>query len=225
MDTQRYAPTPPSSSSVALHVEEKLEERDRLTVAFRIILAIPHLLLVGGPMAATLWWGWSTREGLSYELGAGGGVLGAVAAVSAVIAWFAILFTGRYPEGLRGLVVYYLRWRVRAVAYTALLRDEYPPFGDGLYPAELELAPAPGERRLLTVAFRVILAIPHIIAVWVLGIAWAVTSVVAWFSILFTGRYPGALYRFGVGVLRWNVRVDAYILLLYDDYPPFSLEA
>lgn len=223
MDAQPYTPTRLSPFPAALHIEEDLEARDRLTVGFRIILAIPHLLLVGGPVAATLSWGWSTREGLSYELGAGGGVLGAAAAVAALIAWFAILFTGRYPEGLRSLVVYYLRWRVRAVAYTALLRDEYPPFGEGAYPAELELAAPPEERRLLTVAFRAILAIPHIIAVWALGVAWALTSMVAWFSILFTGRYPASLYRFGVGVLRWNVRVEAYILLLFDDYPPFSL--
>ncbi len=224
MDTQPQAPFRTLPFPVALHVEEELESRDRLTVAFRIILAVPHMLLVGGPMAATLSWGWSTREGLSYELGAGGGVLGAAAAVSALIAWFAILFAGRYPEGLRSLAVYYLRWRVRAVAYTALLRDEYPPFGEGAYPVELELAGPPEERRLMTVAFRIILAVPHILAVWALGVAWALTSIIAWFSILFTGRYPAPLYRFGVGVLRWNVRVEAYILLL-DDYPPFSLEA
>ncbi len=206
-----------------IHIEPATEHRNRLTTAFRILLAIPHLILVGGPIAATLSWTWTAESGMRYEWGAGG-VLGAVAVVVALIAWFAILFTGRYPEGLWNLAAFYLRWRVRAVAYTALLRDEYPPFGEGDYPAWLEVNPPEGERDRLTVAFRIILAIPHILAVWVLGIAWALTSIIAWFAILFTGRYPAGLYDFAVGVLRWNTRVEAYLLLLHDEYPPFTLE-
>ena len=81
---------------------------------------------------------------------------------------------------------------------------------------------APRDR--LSVAFRIILAIPHLLAVWVLGVAWALATVIAWFAILFTGRYPRGLYDFGVGVLRWNTRVEAYLLLLHDEYPPFTLE-
>jgi hypothetical protein len=142
----------------------------------------------------------------------------------AIISWFAILFTGRYPEGLWNLAAFYLRWRVRAVAYTALLRDEYPPFGDGPYPVELELVPSAEPRDRLTVAFRIILAIPHLLAVWVLSVAWAFVTVIAWFAILLTGRYPEGLYHFAVGVLRWNTRVEAYLLLLRDEYPPFSLK-
>jgi len=68
-----------------------------------------------------------------------------------------------------------------------------------------------------------ILVIPQLIAVWALGVAWGITTVIAWFAILFTGQYPETLYRFGVGVLRWSTRVEAYLLLLHDDYPPFSL--
>ena len=147
-----------------------------------------------------------------------------MAAVVALIAWFAILFTGRYPEGLWNLAAFYLRWRVRVLAYTMLLRDEYPPFGDAPYPATLEMSPPEAPRDRLSVAFRIILAIPHLIAVWSLGIAWGLTSIIAWFTILFTGRYPEGLYRFGVGVLRWTTRVGAYLLLLHDEYPPFSLE-
>ncbi len=224
MDEPTAVPAIPAPHPVVLHVEEAVAARDRLTVAFRILLAIPHLILVGGPMAATLSWSWSSREGLTYEWGAGGGLLGAVVAVVALMAWFAILFTGRYPEGLRALAVYYLRWRVRAVAYTALLRDEYPPFGEGPYPVRLDLSEPAPERNRLTVAFRLLLALPHILAVWVLGVAWAVTSAVAWVWILVTGRYPLPLYRFGEGVLRWNTRVEAYLLLLHDDYPPFTLQ-
>jgi hypothetical protein len=212
-----------ASHPVRVHVEPALDERNRLTTAFRIILAIPHLILVGGPIAAVLSWTWGAENGTRYEWGAGG-VLGAVAGVVALIAWFAILFTGKYPEGLWSLAAYYLRWRVRAVAYTALLRDEYPPFGDGEYPAWLDLAPPTTPRDRVTVGFRLILAIPQLLAVWLLGIAWGFTTLIAWFAILFTGSYPAALYRFGVGVLRWNTRVEAYLLLLRDEYPPFSLE-
>lgn len=222
MNETSPAPADPADHPVRVHVASALTNRNRLTTAFRIILAIPHLILVGGPMAAGLSWGWS-GDGESYQTGGGGGVLGVVAFFCAVIAWFAILFTGRYPDGLWKLVAYYLHWRTRAVAYTALLRDEYPPFGDGVYPAVLDLPPPAGERNRLTVAFRIILAIPQILVVWALGIAWAVSSMIAWFAILFTGRYPEALYRFGVGVLQWNLRVEAYILLMRDEYPPFSL--
>jgi hypothetical protein len=80
-----------------------------------------------------------------------------------------------------------------------------------------------GERDRVSVGFRLFLAIPHLVAIWALGIAWAIVTVVAWFAILFTGEHPAPLYRFAVGVLRWTVRVEAYLLLLHDEYPPFSL--
>jgi Domain of unknown function (DUF4389) len=209
---------------VRIRVESSLEGRNRLTTAFRIILAIPHLILVGGPIAIALGWGASGDDGANYDSSATGGVLGAVGALCAIMAWFAIVFTGRHPQGLWNLTAFYLRWRVRAAAYTALLRDEYPPFGDGPYPATLEVAQLDSARNRLTVAFRIFLVIPHIIAVAFLGVAWALTSVVAWFAILLTGRFPAGLHRFGVGVLQWNIRVEAYLLLLHDEYPPFSFE-
>lgn len=80
-------------------------------------------------------------------------------------------------------------------------------------------------RDRVSVAFRIVLAIPHIIALCFLGVAWAVTTIIAWFAILFTGNYPPALERFALGVLRWNIRVEAYMLPLHDVYPPFRLEA
>ena len=85
-------------SPVRVSVEPALENRNRLTTAFRLLLGIPHLILVGGPIAATLSWSWSSEAGFKYDWGAGGGVLGAVAAVSAMIAWFAILFTRQHPQ-------------------------------------------------------------------------------------------------------------------------------
>ena len=67
------------------------------------------------------------------------------------------------------------------------------------------------------------LAIPHFIALVFILIARDVTSIVAWFAILITGSYPQALYLFGVGALRWRLRVESYLLLMVDEYPPFSL--
>ena len=208
---------------VDIDVVPALEHRNRLTCAFRIILAVPHLLLVGAPGAFALSVAWRNDSAPHLQWGTATGVLGAVAAVCAVIAWFAIVFAGHYPDGLWSMAAFYLRWRVRAGAYLALLRDEYPPFGDAAYPASLHMAPEAGERDRVTVAFRILLAIPHLFLMWVLGIAWGVTTLVAWISILITGTYPASLYRFAVGVLRWGTRVEAYLLLLHDDYPPFSL--
>jgi hypothetical protein len=213
----------PLAHPVDVEVIPALRFRNRLTCAFRFILAIPHLLLVGGPMAFAFSWVAGGEGEPRFELGSAG-VLGGVASVIALVAWFAIVFGATFPHGLWQLSAFYLRWRVRAIAYLMLLRDEYPPFGEGSYPAFLTLS-EPSERRdRLTVAFRIFLVLPHLFVLWVLGIAWAFTTVIAWFAILFTGDYPPRLYGFAVGVLRWNMRVEAYFLLLRDEYPPFSLE-
>lgn len=215
---------PTATYPVTVSVLADTEDRNRLTTFFRFFLSIPHLILVGAPVAMVTSIGWSTEQGWDFEYGSGG-VLGAVAGVGAVISWFAILFTGRHPEGLWKLGSFYLRWRVRAVAYLTLLRDEYPPFGDGPYPAELVLAMPDGERDRLTVALRFFLAIPHLLVVWLLSLAWAFSTALAWIAILLTGRYPETLYGFALGVLAWTIRVEAYMLLLRDEYPPFTLRA
>lgn len=211
-------------TNVDIEVVPELEHRDRLTCAFRIVLAVPHLLLVGGPVAFAASVAWRSGKGPHFEWGTATGALGAVAAVCALIAWFAIVFGKRYPDGLWSMAAFYLRWRVRAGAYLALLRDEYPPFGDAPYPATLQLAPPPAERDRVSVAFRLVFAIPHLIVVWLLGIGWILVTIAAWICILVTATYPAVLYRYAVGVFRWSTRVEAYLLLLYDDYPPFSLE-
>lgn len=208
---------------VQLRITPALDGRNRLTTTFRLLLALPHLALVGGPIAGALSWAWRDDSARHVNWTADGGALGLVATLAAVIAWFAIVFTGRHPEGLWTLAAFYLRWRVRAIAYMALLRDEYPPFGDGVYPASLLLERPTTPRDRLTVCFRLILVIPQLIALWAISIAWALTTAVAWFAILLSGRYPAALYQFAVGALRWNMRVEAYLLLLSDQYPPFSL--
>lgn len=207
---------------VGVSVEPALADRNRLTCAFRMILAIPHLVLVGGPVAIALSF-FLPPDADRMEWGGGGGVLGVAAMVAATISWCAIVFTGRMPQGLWKLNAFYLRWRVRAAAYVALLRDDYPPFGDGPYPAQLELPRRETERDRWSVGFRILLALPHLFMVWILGIVWMLTSVFAWFAILLTGEYPRGLYEFAVGVLRWSTNVEAYLLLLHDEFPPFSL--
>jgi len=210
---------------VDVDITPALVDRNRLTSAFRPLLAIPHILLVGVPAVFAMSWVWSADNGRDVGWGAGTGALGAVAAVAALIAWFAIVFGGRYPAGLQTLAVYYLRWRVRAITYLTLLRDEYPPFDDGVYPAGLVLRPPTGERNRWSVGLRIFLAIPQLIVVSLLSIGWAITTIIAWASILVTGDFPPSLYHFGVGMLRWTIRVEAYLLLLHDEYPPFSLES
>jgi hypothetical protein len=152
------------------------------------------------------------------------GLIGIAAFVAAIIAWFAILFTRSHPRGIWDFCHFYMRWRTKAVAYMALLRDEYPPFGDGEYPVRFAVEYPEQERNLWSVGLRIIYVIPHIIVLFFLGIAWFITAVIAWFAILFTGDYPAGLYKFAVGYLRWTTRVDCYVLLMRDEYPPFSFE-
>ncbi len=207
---------------VDIAVTPQFAPRNRVTGAFRPILALPHIVLVGAPagFALSLIVGPDDRGG---EISATG-ALGIAAGVVAIVAWFAILFTGTYPTGLYDFAVYYLRWRVRAVAYTALLRDEYPPFGEGAYEASLWLSRPVEPRNKVSVGFRLMLALPHIVVVALLSLAWAVSTIVAWLWIILGGEYPVGLYNFGVGALRWTTRVEAYLLLLHDEYPPFSLD-
>jgi hypothetical protein len=202
---------------VAVSIERRLAGRNRLTTAFRLILAIPHIILVGG---AGL--GFAYREN-NTAFGGETGLLGAVAAFLAVVSWFTIVIAGAHLLGIRQFTTFYLRWRVRALSYLMLLEDPYPPFGDAAYPASIEIADPAGPRNRLTVGFRLFLAIPHFVVLLFVLAAWGVVTIIAWFAILITGSYPRALYDFSVGSLRWRLRVEAYLLLLVDEYPPFSL--
>src|SRR5688572_10201739 len=183
---------------VSVVVDPHLDRRNRLTTAFRAILAIPHSILVG-PVY------WSSRSG-------GVGALGAAAYIMAIISWFTLLITGAHPQGIREFSLYYLRWRTRAVAYMSLLSDIYPPFGDGPYPTAIEVSNPSTPRDRTAIALRLVLALPHIVALVFVLFGWLVTSIIAWFAILFTGSYPPSLYRFGVSVMRWTLRVEAYLL-------------
>ncbi len=204
---------------VSVIVEPALTNRNRLTTAFRLILAIPHLILVGGIGFGSAAGGndGSTSAGSDY------GLLGAVAAFLAIVSWFTIVIAGTHIVGVRQFTTFYMRWRVRALAYFMLLEDAYPPFGDAPYPASIDIVDPAGPRNRLTVALRLLLAVPHFVVLVFVLAAWGLTTIAAWFIILFTGTYPRGLYEFGIGALRWRLRVDAYLLLLVDEYPPFSL--
>jgi hypothetical protein len=169
------------------------------------LLAIPHLVIVY--------------------------VLGSVSDVLAVISWFAVLFTGRLPSGLASFQAMYLRYALRTATYFGFLREEYPPFSFATTPADpgddprvaVEFVPQLEGRNRLTVAFRLILAIPQLIVLALLGIALFVVGVIGFFAVLFTGRWPDGLRDFALGVGRWWLRVDAYLVLLTDEYPPLAL--
>jgi Domain of unknown function (DUF4389) len=206
------------SYPVTVTVTPALTNRNRLTTAFRGILAIPHVILIGG-----IGIGASTRGDGQSTFASESGLIGAVAVVLAIVTWFTILFAGSHFAGIRQFTAYYLRWRARALAYLMLLVDAYPPFGDAAYPAGIEIVDPLTARDRLTVALRIVLAIPHFIVLTFVLLAWFFATIVAWFAILFTGAYPASLYDFGVGALRWRLRVEAYMLLMVDDYPPFSL--
>ncbi len=195
---------------VTLSMAVPVGGHNRLTTAFRPILAIPHALLVGPA-------GWLHQLGTA-------GFLGSAAYLLAIVNWFMLLTRGEDLKGVRDFQLYYLRWRTRAIAYMALFADAYPPFGDGPYAASIEVSEPLVPRDRATIAVRPILAVPHLIALFFVLFGWCVATVIAWFAIVFTGAYPAALMPFTTGAMRWLLRVEAYLLLLVDDYPPYSLD-
>ena len=184
------------SYPVTVRVEPALTNRNRLTTAFRLILAIPHLVLVG-----------SVGFGVAYQEGEGplrfggeAGLLGAVAIFLAIISWFTIVVGGTHIPGIRQFTTFYMRWRVRALSYLMLLKDAYPPFGDGPYPASIDIVEPAAPRDRLSVAVRILLGFPHIIVLLFVLLAWCLTTIVAWFAILLTGY----IYIWRKGVLDWG---------------------
>jgi hypothetical protein len=202
---------------VSVDITPSLTNRNRLTTAFRVILAIPHLILVGSLGVGV------ASSGHRESVGTENGLLGIAAIFLAIVSWFTIVFTGQHIIGIRQFTTFYMRWRARALSYLMLLEDPYPPFGDAPYPATITIVDPTGPRDRLSVGFRLLISIPHFIVLFFLVVAWWVTSFIAWVAILLTGTYPSGMYDFGAGVLRWLLRVEAYMLLLVDEYPPFSL--
>lgn len=176
------------------------QPQNRLSVLLRVLYAIPQIIVL---YLVTL-----------------------VASLIGLIAWFAILFTGKYPGGMVNFAVGAQRWQSRTSGYLYLLTDKYPPFSledDPAYPVRLIANPQLEGRNRLTCFFRYLMVIPHAIVLGIVGIVASVLLLVAWLVTLFMGSVPAGIHTFLEGTLRWSTRVSAYMMLLTDEYPPFSL--
>lgn len=157
-------------------------------------------------------------------------VLGIVAQVLAIVAWFAGVFAGKIPDGLQKPIAMYLRYNARVSTYMVFQREEYPPFTfDGTFadPGDdprirVDFVPAIEGRNRLTIFFRLIMLIPQFIVLIFVSIAAAVVMFIGFFAVIILGRWPSGLNDFLIGFLRWTTRVNAYCYLLTDEYPPFS---
>ena len=151
------------------------------------------------------------------------------AGVVTVIAFFSILFTGKYPKSLFDFVVGVFRWnwRVSFYGYSALGTDKYPPFTfeKAPYPADFDVVYPERLSQGLVLVKWWLLAIPHYIILYFLEIVMEVLIIVIAIILLFTGKYPEDLFKFILGVNRWIYRVYAYVTLMTDIYPPFSFDA
>ena len=197
---------------VALDVEYPDRELDRLTTLLRPLVAVPIVIilsLVSGP---------ALRSEARHLHPAAGGIPFAATVLM-------LLFRQKYPRWWYDWNLELSRFTARVAAYLALLRDEYPS-SDMEQAVHLDL-PYPDARRDLNRWLPIVkwlLALPHWLLLAPLCVAAVAAVLVAWFTILVTGRYPRALFDFVVGVMRWWVRVVAYaILLVTDRYPPFRL--
>jgi hypothetical protein len=156
-------------------------------------------------------------------------MLAIVQRVVFVISWFAILFTGKMPDGLFGFNVMVLRFQWRVGSFLLFMREQYPEFAfpmeaadPGTDPAHLSMQPsAKLSRGLIFVKW--LLAIPHYIVLFVLAFVVYILIIVGFFAVLITGAWPAGMRNFIVGYMRWSSRVSAYVLLMTDQYPPFSL--
>ncbi len=187
---------PPNTTTFAVQYTER---RSRLTTFFRLLLVIPHMIV--------LWF---------YSL---------FAAVAVVIAWFAIVLTARYPGGLYGFVAGFHRYYARVMAYYNLLADPYPPFTgreDAEYPAVLAIGPPLEKYSRLLTFFRLILLIPVWIIAYVLSIVAGVLVFLAWFVIVILGRMPEGLQRVIEYCYSYLLRAGVYGSLLTEAFPPFD---
>ncbi len=178
---------------------EYVEQRSRLSTFFRLILAIPWFIV-------SIFWG-------------------LVAIVCVVIAWFAIIFTGRYPEGLYNGVSMALRFGTRMNGFALLMTDAFPPFGgdeNPEYPVRLRIAPPLAEYSRVKTLFRIILIIPIVIVLYFVQIVSRAISLLAWLVIVVTGKLPRGLFDVMKFTLAYEARASAYHLLVTETYPPFS---
>lgn len=180
---------------IGLIVTDDLK-RNRLTVLFRVLLAIPQMIWL------SIW--------------------GIVVEIAIIVAWFAALVLGRVPEGLHNFIASYLRAATHFYAYLFLLADPWPPFtGEPGYPVDLRIDPAAPQNRL-TVLFRIILAIPALVLAYVFRLVNQVVAFLGWFYSLALGRMNEGMRDISLWLTRYELQTLAYVMLLTSRYP--SLE-
>jgi hypothetical protein len=199
MSEQLPVPVPdvdePLQHPIRLVVTDDLQ-RSRLTVFFRLLLAIPHFVWVA------LW--------------------GIAVWFAVLAAWVVGIFTGRVPEGLHGFIASYLRYLTHVYAYSTIAADPFPAFsGAAGDPVDVEIAPAVEQSRLV-IFFRLLLAIPAWIVLAVLGYVAQVVAFLAWLYALVTGRLHVGLRDVLAYWLRYNAQTFGYVCLLTQRYPTFS---
>jgi uncharacterized membrane protein len=203
------------------------ERLDRFSTFFRLIWAIP-ILIVAGLLSATsnstVTTIVVTKTGtiVSNVSESGGGIVAGLFAATMLM----IVFRQRYPRWWFDFAREFARFGMRVGAYLALLTDEYPSTTDEQsVHVEIDYPDVEGDLNRFLPLVKWLLAIPHYIVLAVLVIGAIFAILIAWFAVLFTGRYPRGLFDYVVGVARWGLRVQAYTLLLVTDrYPPFSLQ-
>jgi hypothetical protein len=222
MSTFDAPPPPPPSPGgdaypVSFAVEYPDRQLNRLTTAFRIFTVIPIAIVLGAV------------GGGSFHVGNGPTGATVVAAGGLLFAGplLMILFRQKYPGWWQDWNRELLRFMNRVGVYLALLDDTYPST-DEQQAVRLELPRVAvwteGQLNRWLPLVKWFLAIPHYVVLFFLTIGAVVVVIVAWFAILFTGRYPRGLFDYVVGVIRWHNRVTAYALILVtDQYPPFRL--
>ena len=192
--------------------------QNRWKTGFRLILALPALLL-GGAL-----------YGSGGARGNGGSISFGLMATAAFLGWFACMARARMPRGLRDMAAYALAYSAQLDAYLLVCTDRYPDSDPVAALGPVEVPPHPVEldadddlrRSRLTVFFRLLLVLPHSVWLVLWGIAAYVTAIVNWFATLFMGRSPGALHRFIAGYVRYQLHVTAFFYILGNPFPGFT---
>jgi len=202
----------PDPYAVRFDVTYPDRELNRVTSFFRVFVAIPILIVL------TLVSGGSLAAGENRGIAIAGGLLFAAPLLM-------ILFRQKYPRWWFDWNLQLLRFENRVGAFLLLLRDEYPSTDDEQdVHLDIDYPDVPNDLNRWLPLVKWFLAIPHFIVLLFLTIAAVVVAVIAWFAILFTGRYPRWAFDFVVGVMRWHNRVFGYaVVLVTDRYPPFRL--
>jgi hypothetical protein len=207
--------------------------QSRWKTLFRLFLALPAILLATALGGTPGGGGWQFNASKDSEYGGGGWGIwasaGGVAAVCAFLAWFASLARGREPRGLRDLTAYALNYSAQMSGYLLLLTDRYPTSDPSVARPFAQLPEHPVrivvndelERSRLTVFFRLLLAIPHLVwlMLWTAVVFFAVVA--AWLVALVIGRVPSALHRFIAAYVRYSTHLGAYLTIVGRRFPGF----